>query len=267
MNDFAFLGNTTKYQPENAYALGRMADLAYAESVEIAETCAAWGLPKCRFFSRQDTQAFLAGNEGFAILSFRGTEPEDLHDWLTDAEFDLVPGSWGQVHDGFQRALSHVWRDILASLTDFQDKGQSLWITGHSLGAALATLAVAALRQEDKPVYGLYTYGQPRTGDREFAERFNADFRNRTFRFVNQEDIVTRIPLRLMNYSHVGTYLYLGTDGKLSDDLASWYRFLDCTRAALPDLLEMKVDALSDHSMREGYLPKLKQNLGINPFL
>ena len=266
MVEFILNADTTKYDPRNAYALGQMADLAYATPAKVAATTKEWGFSRSQFFSRKDTQAFLAGNDRIVILAFRGTEPTDLHDWLTDAEFDLAPNPWGQVHDGFQRALSYVWRDIRALLPDYQDKGQALWVTGHSLGAALATLAVASLRQEDKPVYGLYTFGQPRTGDRTFADRFNADFQARAFRFVNQEDIVTRVPMRLFNYSHVGTYLYLSAEGKISDDMASWFRFLDCAKAALPDLLDMKMDALADHSMTNGYLPKLAKNVTFNPF-
>ena len=266
MDEFKFIDDTTKYRPENAYAMGRAADLAYEAPAKVQATTAEWGFPRCRCFNRKDTQAFLAGNDKAVILAFRGTEPKDLHDWMTDADVDLVPDPWGQVHDGFSRALSYIWQDILAAIPAFQDKGQSLWVTGHSLGAALATLAVTRFRQDAKPVYGLYTYGQPRTGNRDFADRFNADFQSRTFRIVNQDDIVTRVPMRLMNYSHVGTYLYLNAKGEITDDMASWYRFLDCAKAAVPDLLDMKLDALADHSMSTGYLPKLKKNVAVNPF-
>ena len=80
--------------------------------------------------------------------------------------------------------MSYVWRDIWQFIFK-QRKGRALWITVHSLGAALATLAVAKLRLEkDEPVNGLYTFGQPRTGDRDFAKNFNADFGNQTFRYV-----------------------------------------------------------------------------------
>ena len=266
MDEFKFIDDTTKYRPENAYAMGRAADLAYEAPAKVQATTAEWGFPRCHCFNHKDTQAFLAGNDKAVILAFRGTEPKDLHDWMTDADVDLVPDPWGQVHDGFSRALSYIWQDILAAIPAFQDKGQSLWVTGHSLGAALATLAVTRFRQDAKPVYGLYTYGQPRTGNRDFADRFNADFQSRTFRIVNQDDIVTRVPMRLMNYSHVGTYLYLNAKGEITDDMASWYRFLDCAKAAVPDLLDMKLDALADHSMSTGYLPKLKKNVAVNPF-
>ncbi len=125
---------------------------------------------------------------------------------------------------------------------------------------------MARLRADDKPVYGLCTYGQPRTGDREFADRFNADFKPRCFRFVNKEDVVTRVPMRAMSYSHVGNFLYFDAEGKLSDDLAFWYRFIDAAKAAIEDLLHLQADALADHSMTNGYLPKLAMNAAFDPF-
>ncbi|MEY2631349.1 MAG: hypothetical protein RIR00_3 [Pseudomonadota bacterium] len=264
---FTFFPNTAKYRPENAYWLGRAADLAYENGDKIAAEVGTWGFHQCRFFDRQETQAFLAGNDDMLILAFRGTEPNKLTDWLSDAEFDLVPGPYGQVHKGFLKALSYVWQEVRAAIDQMQTKGQALWITGHSLGAALATLATAKLRQEDKPVYGLYTFGQPRTGDRDFADRFNADFKSRAFRFVNKEDIVTRVPGRLMTYSHIGNYLYLDKDGKLSDDIGYWYRFIDCTKAVLDDLSELQpgLPLFEDHSMSNGYLPKLKLNINTYP--
>lgn len=84
------------------------------------------------------------------------------------------------------------------------------------MGAALATLAAAYLRDagrhpddpKDKPVNGLYTFGCPRAGNRDFERAFNQDSGARAFRFVNNNDIVTRVPPRELDYSHVGKFLY-----------------------------------------------------------
>jgi triacylglycerol lipase len=111
------------------------------------------------FFGRDETQAFVAGKDGMIIVAFRGTELKKLQDWLTDADFELVDGPLGKVPDGFYRALRLVWCELLQAVHDFQDTLLSLWLTGHRLGAALATLATAILQAEDKPVYGLYTFG------------------------------------------------------------------------------------------------------------
>jgi triacylglycerol lipase len=143
----------------------------------------------------------------------------------------------------------------------------SLWITGHSLGAALATLAVAKLRMEDdRPVNGLYTYGSPRVGDRIFARNFNQEF-VAAFRLVNNTDIVTRAPARIMLYSHVGHFLYLDEDKNLHDDIHWWYQFLDICKDAVQDLFDKDIDlgGIVDHRMTE-YIAGLVANRAYNPY-
>ena len=265
MADFSFVPNTTKYQPANALSLGRAASLAYEGKQKITKEAGAWGFDKVQYFDRNGTQAFVAGNEEMIVVAFRGTQPDKLQDWVSDADFKLVTGPMGQVHEGFYRALRQVWRELRKTIDKFQDRGQSLWMTGHSLGAALATLAVAILRADDKPVHGLYTFGQPRCGDRSFEQSFNADFKPRCFRFVNNNDIVTRVPLRAMNYSHVGTFLYFNKDGDLTDDLHWWYQFLDSVGGRIEDLGKPGTDGLKDHSM-DRYLKWLQKNINVNPF-
>ena len=265
MPNFSFVPSTTKYQPANAYWLGKAASLAYNNEREIENAITPWGFTKFRFFSRNETQAFVIGKADMILVAFRGTQPDKLQDWVTDADFELVDGPFGKVHDGFYRALRQVWREQNQAIREFQDNGQSLWFTGHSLGAALATLAVATLREEDKPVHGLYTFGQPRTGERSFATNFNADFKPRCFRFVNNNDVVTRVPLRAMNYSHVGTFLYFDKDGNLDDDLHWWYQFLDRVQGRIEDLGKPGTDGIKDHSM-DTYLRNLEKNKEVNPF-
>lgn len=257
---------TANFHPGNAYILGKLAALSYERNdATVATTLTTWGLPRSQCISVGDTQAVVAGNDEVVILAFRGTEPNNLRDWVTDAQAALASGPAGRVHRGFLRALMNAWREVRSAISTMQSNGQSLWVTGHSLGAALATLAVASLRLEaDKPVHGLYTFGQPRVGDREFELRFNMDFKSQCFRFVNNNDIVTRVPLRVMGYSHVGTFLYIDHQGNVSSDRGHWFRFLDGAEGRIADLGRLGPDDAKDHSMERGYLPHLAKQQ--NPF-
>ena len=124
-----------------------------------------------------------------------------------------------------------------------------LWLTGHSLGGAMATLAASELIHADEPFYGVYTFGQPRCGDRDFARTFNNEAKSRFFRFQNNNDIVTRIPARLMGYSHVGTFVYISSEGELSTDIGWWYQFVDGVKGVIEDIGDKGIDAVEDHDM------------------
>ena len=68
---------------------------------------------------------------------------------------------------------------------------QAIWITGHSLGGALAVLLAATLWEAEQPVTGLYTYATPRVGDSAFAGRLNEDMADGAhWRVVNAGDLV-----------------------------------------------------------------------------
>src|SRR4051812_4249390 len=164
---------TTQYSAANAYFLGRAANLAYSNEATIKDEARKLGLDACVFIEIRETQAFVASNDDMVVVSFRGTEVTKLQDMLTDAEFALVDGPFGKVHSGFQRGLGRVWDSVLGEVKRCQRRGQSLWFTGHSLGAALAMLAAGDCIEMDKPVNGVYTFGQPRVGDKIFARLFD----------------------------------------------------------------------------------------------
>jgi len=252
MSGFAFESDITRFSWVNALACAKAANLAYEKQATIHQRVTQdWGMTQYEFIHSGGTQAFIASNESMIIVAFRGTEATKLQDWATDLNFNLVPGQFGgKIHEGFHSALSSVWRRTELMITKFREnKDKSLWFTGHSLGAALATLAVARLRADDHPVDGLYTFGQPRTGDRGFAREFNNDFKPYTFRFVNNSDTITRIPPRSLSYSHVGTFRYFDCDGRFHEDMGRWNRFLDRVKGGIEEFLDWGIDGLQDHSM------------------
>jgi hypothetical protein len=175
-----------------------------------------------------DANAFIitSRDNDLIIVSFRGTPPQDIIDWLVDAS--VMPtqfGGSGHAHGGFYNNVSAVWDVVAARLTriirEYRQKaaeGQekrpglpAVFITGHSLGAAMAALA-AAITFEDQDyslirdhVCGVYTYGQPMIGDRILAEQCEGRFGNITFRHVYKEDIVPQLPPRTTGeFQHFG---------------------------------------------------------------
>jgi hypothetical protein len=121
-------------------------------------------------------------------------------------------GNGRKVHEGFVAALDVVFKEIksLVSKVKQQFPDKQIWCTGHSLGAALATLAADRLSPDFK-VQGLYTYGSPRVGNDNFVLSFPV---SNTYRFVHHRDVVTMVPPPGL-FSHVGRLRYLTVDGRM----------------------------------------------------
>lgn len=178
-----------------------------AEEKKLKRALKAGGLSEFITFAtkRTGTQGFGAvGSDGTVYVAFRGTQADDPTDIGIDA--DLRLRSWragGKVHTGFSQALDSIWSAVEQWLKS-QDQSR-VWITGHSLGAALATLAASLV-----PGATLVTFGSPRVGDGVFAASFaQRDVR----RYVDCSDVVTMVPPELLGYQHVGLILYIDQHG------------------------------------------------------
>ncbi|MFE5921546.1 lipase family protein [Streptomyces sp. NPDC056468] len=261
----------TGYNLAHAYWLARASDLAYKDEATIERQLREWGFDRVRHhrstftppFPLQDTQAYTATNEHMIITAFRGTEPADIRDWLTDATTPPRPGpaGTGHVHHGFAEALDSVFPKVKETLAEFHDNGQTLWFTGHSLGGALAMLAGCRLYMEDPELLadGVYTYGQPRTCDRLLATSCNKAFKNRLFRFVNNNDIVPQLPPEPV-FHHVDVLRHIDSTGKVRETTSLLGGLTDRARGLTADAFAPAGDGIRDHFMA-GYVTALERNL------
>lgn len=257
-----FNPRTARWSAYNALALAYASQLAYQNEAAIEATLRQWDFDPARFkfLDAQDTQGFVAATDEMILVAFRGTEANAIWDWMTDADIVLRPFVAGTVHEGFYDGLDEVWADMNAAIARLQDQGQALWFTGHSLGAALACLAVARLTfEQHKPINGLYTFGQPRTGDFAFSRDFDHEFGSRTFRFVNNADIVTRIPPRVLGYSHVGQLMFFDGQGRLHTDEGWWNAFLNEVKVGIEGL-DKPAGLIKEHAVAR-YVKNMAKNL------
>lgn len=249
MSKFAFDSSARGYSAVNACALAQLSSLAYSSKAAIRNKLRSWGFDTdtFEFIDVSDTQAFVISRQDCTIVAFRGTEPT-LADWLSDIQIHLTGGPLGRVHEGFASALNHVWLDVFQALDDLRSSERTVWLTGHSLGAALATLAVAKLIERGEPVDGLYTYGSPRCGDEDFSGGFQSQF-TRAYRVINSDDIVTRVPPRPA-YHHVGTAKLIDANGVLRDEEDGWLPFLRSGKFSIDSLLKLDPKkAFLDHNI------------------
>lgn len=209
-----------------------------------------------------NTQFAILARSDVVILAFRGTE-KTVEDWMGNLKSRPFAPKWaqvGKVHTGFHDALEVVspkdttvlWHRLMAALRPALASGRPLWITGHSLGGALAALAAHRLAAEEKiRVAGLCTVGQPRCGDEAFCKELGGLLIGRYWRVVNHRDPVPRVPGAVPHgYAHAGTLLYADEFGRLLIDPAWWLRGLDML--ALPEdkaaAAAIAKAAVEDHS-------------------
>jgi hypothetical protein len=185
-----------------------MARVAYVkEEARLRPFLLRAGFELTRILDRSGSQGFVAENASTVVLAFRGSEPDDPTDIFSDAQFSFAHWSaGGRVHVGFADAFDVVKNDLPSAATS----GKRLLFTGHSLGAALATLASTLLRPA-----GLYTFGSPRVGDAGFVRA--ADTVDHV-RYVDCCDAVCRVPPKTFGYQHCGRRTYIDRHGAIRPD-------------------------------------------------
>jgi hypothetical protein len=196
------------YSAVNAWWLAELSRLIYkkdrsedpraADGPTRAEILATVGLQEERFFDNGRVQcALISGcrERRFAVLVFRGTRGK-LEAWRSN--FDARQVRWpggGMVHGGFMALFEGIWPLVDTTLRSLS---APLFLTGHSLGAAMATLTAALHAPQ-----AVYTFGSPRVGDRRFAASLA---HLRIYRVFNPLDIVAALPPSLipLEFCHAG---------------------------------------------------------------
>ncbi|MCL2929006.1 MAG: lipase family protein [Trichodesmium sp. MAG_R01] len=249
----------------NAYWMARISDLTYCcgqDSKPDEEKIIADLKAEDKKFisvtgeSKNSSQAILVEHEDYLCMGFRGTD--ELKDWLDNINVKRKKMLFGKFHAGFANSLKDVWKPLFNKYQELrQKKKRPLFLTGHSLGGSIATVAAARLIHQDLPFISVYTFGQPRTVDRRTARVFNAEAKSRFFRFHNNNDIITRCPSRTAGYSHVGTCVYVTEEITLHVDSGLWFRFVDGIDDVVNDISKLSIDFIADHDMGK-YLSAVK---------
>eukprot|EP01064_Diplonema_japonicum_P018586 TRINITY_DN2728_c0_g2_i1.p1 TRINITY_DN2728_c0_g2~~TRINITY_DN2728_c0_g2_i1.p1 ORF type:complete len:284 (+),score=86.09 TRINITY_DN2728_c0_g2_i1:46-897(+) len=159
--------------------------------------------------TKTEGQAFVArmNSSNQIIVAFRGSA--NIPNWIEDFTFVKTPLTWPgvpkgvEVHEGFLASYEDLRDDIFVWVAQAQKDCPtcSLHVTGHSLGAAEACLSAVDFRLRGMNPY-LWTFGEPRVGNKAFAEFFYEKTTHPVFRMVNKKDIVPHLPLYDQFFHH-----------------------------------------------------------------
>lgn len=197
----------------NALFLATACDLAYYTQDEGGPKFQAELGLDAKLICVDNTQVYVGGNEQNIVVAFRGSENptsfDGLKDWLLtnalnllivpDGEIGLLlmeAGAGAKFHQGFVQAIREIWPPLIEEVEkQLQAKDRTLWVTGHSLGGALAMLASWLFLKKTIAVHQIYTYGAPMVGNKEVANAFAREYPNQIFRYVNGADPVPLLPM------------------------------------------------------------------------
>jgi len=141
-------------------------------------------------YDRGGSQAILVEHENYLVLAFRGTEPDSLQDIKSDARANIRKcETRGMIHSGFYFAYMQIRKEIEETLLQEKYNNKPLYITGHSLGGALATVATKFIYHKGG-LAACYTFGSPRVGNDEWINNIKTPIH----RLVNAADCVTMLP-------------------------------------------------------------------------
>lgn len=260
----------------NAQFLAAASEFAYsAESQGKEEFKNNLGLD-ARLFSVGNTQTYVATNSDAIVVAFRGTEAPTCLDGFKDCllsdanNFLIIPegrigtdfaaaGVAARFHRGFMQALADIWDPLYAAVDEEMKKQErALWLTGHSLGGALALLAGWRFLQQFVPVHRIYTFGAPMVGNTVAVQAFDKEFQNKIYRFVHEPDLVPHLPtmsLLANAYGHCLQEMVLGSAAAAGEAVASGVGFFKQLASSTKEsLLEGQlVDQIWEH---------VKQRLG-----
>lgn len=238
---YPFQPYADRFELVNAWWLSEATTLAYADEHFVRSRFEQAGLSEFRSFSGQSTDCFVANTPAYIWVVFRGTEirkrpdARDFEHILADikADCNILPVAAeyveGTVHKGFNDALDEVWQDLRDYVEALHTGTRTIWFAGHSLGAALATLAGARYGKAQ----GVYTFGSPRVGDATFRDHYPVPL----YRIVNGHDVITTVPLPPL-YRHAGDLWYLDSNRELQHNTRNLDLVTDGIRGEAQNIAE-----------------------------
>lgn len=228
---------TTKgegFHLSHAYFLAQLSKLAYLPTTQIRRKLAKMQLGfECPLevieAGDKSGQGYILKMDNNVFVVFRGTELE-LEQWVTQLEYGHDALKEFEVHASFLHAQRKLWPHIVAWL-HANARDCRIWITGHSLGGALANLTLAQIHLNDMPfdIAAVYTFGAPRSVDQMLASKLNQEYRQQVFRIIYDDDLVPQLPpdmesAEALDFSHFGTLIRFDDIGNLYQDgcLTHW---------------------------------------------
>jgi hypothetical protein len=192
-----------------AKELAQCSSDAYLSPVDAEETLVKRGYNSIASLNSSTMVGYIAFLDDSAVIIFRGTNPAEIQDWYINLNNRAQKTDHGNVHAGFWNGYDSLHGQLIKILQSRKTK--RVWITGHSLGGALAVVCSYRLSSmENLEIAGVMTFGQPKVGNSVFCKHMEATLSGRMVHFVNESDVVPRVP---PSFDHFGSLVWYKSGG------------------------------------------------------
>jgi triacylglycerol lipase len=190
-----------------AELLASISEASYLPPVDVDPNFRTLGFKQVMPVVDGSMIGYVASADDVTVVVFRG--PDNDIDWIVNLAVGSVQTPNGPIHSGFYNAYQPLKPQIVKLLKASNPK--HLWITGHSLGGALAVVCAHDLTEnENLHLDGVITFGQPMVAKMQLAKYLDTALLGRFAHYMNGNDIVARVP---PNFSHFGSLVWFTDNG------------------------------------------------------
>jgi len=187
-----------------AKELAQCSSDVYLSPVEAEEVFKKRGYKSVASLNSSTLVGYVASLGDTSVIMFRGTNPSEIQDWFINLSNRSRKVDHGNVHAGFWTGYDSLHGQLAKVLE--ASKPKKVWITGHSLGGALAVVCAYRLSSmENLEIAGVMTFGQPKVGNPAFCKHMEVTLSGRMVHFVNESDLVPRVP---PSFDHFGSLVW-----------------------------------------------------------
>jgi len=240
---------------QRSVLFAELSKLVYSSDEKyVKKRAKSLGFGVVEYYNSDGAQAYRFSSREDIVIVCRGTEPTCFNDIRADLRaYPVRSEAISRVHLGFKQEVDDIWPRVREDIKN--KKKKNLWFAGHSLGGAMATIMASRCYHDKKladPVE-IYTYGSPRVGWPGYVTSLGPMTHHR---WVNNNDVVTRVPFWILGYRHHGTTHYINAYGNVRH-LTFEQRLKDKFRGFVYGLRNGSIDFFADHSI-DAYLAAIK---------
>ena len=195
----------------------KLSNISYLSPMEIKDKLAKDFGPSMIFTDHNDFGMAVKTKDKF-IIAFRGTD--DRSDVISDINvIPLYKKKYGWIHRGVYNAAEELIGQVKNAIKYLNADNKPIYITGHSLGGAMACIAALMLENEGYHISGVITFGAPKCGKSGFKAKFQKEIVH-SKQYMFDRDPVPKVPRGYMFWKHPGKKL---VEPKFDEIKKSWW--------------------------------------------